>query len=86
MDRISQNTIYAFILTRSKLGLSHIIFRTDTRVMIYAIILFQFNILRTNGLNFNKLYIYITINTDKIYVGIVSCHFSQIGKRVMALD
>ena len=26
MDRISQNTIYAFILTRSKLGLSHISF------------------------------------------------------------
>ena len=45
---------------------------------------FPLNILRTNGQILTKLY--ITIYTDKIYVGIVSCHFSQICKRVMASD
>ena len=35
---------------------------------------FTLNILRTNRLILTKLY--KTIYTDKIYVGIVSCHFS----------
>ena len=42
------------------------------------------DILRTNGQILTKLY--IAIYTDKIYVGIVSCHFSQICNRVMTLD
>ena len=68
------------------MGVIHIIFHTfviELWPLIYAKISFSFNILRTNGLNFTKLY--ITINTDKIYVGNVSCHFSLICKKVMAL-
>ena len=87
MDRISPNFIYAFILTRSTLGLLHIIFRTfvpELWPFIYSKIWFPLNILRTNGQIFTKLY--ITIYTDKINVGIVSCNFSQFCKRVMALN
>ena len=83
MDRISPNFIYAFILTRSTLGPLHIIFRTfvpDLWPLIFAEISFPLNILKTNGQILTKLY--ITIYTDKIYIGIFSCHFSQ----VMALD
>ena len=71
--------IYAFILTRSTLGLLRIIFRTfvpELRPLIYSKNLFLLNILITNGQVLTKLY--ITIYTDKIYFGIVSCHFSQI--------
>ena len=63
---------YAFILTRSALGLLHIIFCTfvpELWPLIYAKILFPFNILRTNGQNFTKFY--ICIHIDKIYLGIV---------------
>ena len=87
MDRISPNFIYAFILTRSTLGLLHIIFHTfvpELWPLIYSKYLFQLNILITNGQILTKLY--ITINTDNIYIGIVSIHFSQICKRVIALD
>ena len=76
MDRISPNFIYAFILMKSTSGLLHIIFRTfvsELWSLIYSKILFPLNILRTNGQILTKLY--ITIYTDKIYVGIVSCHF-----------
>ena len=79
MDRISPNFIYAFILIISNWGLLHIIFRTfvpELWPLIYSKKLFLLNILRTNGQILTKLY--ITIYTDKIYVGIVSCHFSQI--------
>ena len=68
IDRISPNFIYAFILTRSTLGLLHIIFCTFVPVLwplIYAKILFLLNILRTNGQNFTKFYICIH-NIDKI--------------------
>ena len=78
MDRISPNFIYAFILTRSMLGLLHIIFRTfvpEFWPFIYSKNSFLLNILRINEQIMTKLY--ITIYTDKIYVGIVSCHFSQ---------
>ena len=89
MDRISPNFMYAFILTGSTLGLLHIIFRTfvpELWPLIYKVLqkLVLLNILRTNGQILTKLY--ITIYTDKIYVGIVSCHFLQICKRVIALD
>ena len=85
MDRMSLNFIYAFILKRSSLGLPHIIFRTfvlELWPLIYSKISFPLNILRTNGQILTKLY--ITINTDKSYI--LSCHFSQICKRVIALD
>ena len=52
--------------------------------LIYAKILIPFNILRTNGQNFTKFYIYIHLG--KKYVGIVTHHFSRICTRVMALD
>ena len=87
MDRISPSFLYAFILTRSRLGLFHIIFRTfvpELWPLIYAKNLFPLNILRTNRKILAKPY--ITIYTDKIYFRIVTCHFSQICKRVMALD
>ena len=45
---------------------------------------FFFNILRMDGQNLTKFCISIII--DKIYVGIVNLHFSQIWNGVMALD
>ena len=87
IDSFPPNLIYASILTRSSLGLLHIIFCTfvpELWPLIYSKISFPLNILRTNGQIFTKLY--ITIYTDKIYIGIVSCHFSQSCKSVMALD
>ena len=77
MDRIPPNFMYAFILTRSTLGSLHVIFRTfvpELWPLIYAKISFPLNILRTNGLNFTK--IYKCIHIDKIYVGIGTYHFS----------
>ena len=87
MDRISPNFIYAFILTRSTFGLLHIIFCTyvpELWPFIYSKMLLPLNILRTNGHILTKLY--ITIYTDKIYVGIVNCHFSHIYTCVVAPD
>ena len=43
-----------------------------------------FNILRMNGQNLTKFCIHMII--DKIYLGIINRHFSQICKRVTALD
>ena len=79
IDIYSPNFIYAFILTRSSLGLLHVIFRTfvtELWSLICAQILFLLNILRTNGQNFTKFYICIYI--DKINVGIVTHHFSHV--------
>ena len=87
IDRILPNFIYAFILTRSSLGLLHVIFRSfvpEKWPLIYAKNSFPLNILRTNCHKFTKFYICIYI--DKIYVGIVTPHFSLICTRVMALD
>ena len=87
MNRISPNFICAFILTRSTSGLLHYIFCSfvpELWPLIYSKISFPLNILRTNGQFLTKLY--ITIYADKIYVLIVSCNFSQICKRDMALD
>ena len=78
---------YAIILTRSSLGLMHVIFRTllpELWPFIYAKILFPFNILRTNGQNFTKFY--ICIHIAKIYIGIVTHHLLHICTRAMALD
>ena len=66
-DRISPNFVYEFILTRSKLGLLHVIFHTfvpELWPFIYARISFLLIILRTNLQNFTKFYICIDI--DKI--------------------
>ena len=85
--RISSNFIYAFTLTRSGIGLIHIIFFTfvpELWPLMYAKISFPLNILRTNGPIFTKLYICIDI--DKIQLRIVTRHFPQIFTRVMALD
>ena len=59
-------------------------FATELRPLIYFRFQFLFNILRMNGQNLTKFCIHIII--DKIYVGIVNCHFSQICNRVTALD
>ena len=56
-------------------------------LICYSVIIqffFFFNILRMNGQNLTKFCIHII--TDKIYVGIVNHHFSQICNRVTALD
>ena len=79
--------IFAVILTRPSLGLSHIIlciFVPELWPLIYAKILFPFNILRTNAQNFTKFY--ICVHIDKIYFEIVTHHFSHICTRVMVLD
>ena len=60
MQRISPNFIYAFVLTRSTLGLLHIIFGTfvpELWPLIYSKISFPLNIFRTNGQILTKLYI-----------------------------
>ena len=87
MVRISPNFIYAFILTRSKMGSLHIIFCLLVPELLPqngAKILFPFNILRTDVQNFTKFY--ICNHIDKIYVGIVTDHFLLICTRVTALD
>ena len=66
-ERVSPNFVNALILTRSRFGLLHIIFRTflpELWPLIYAKILFLLNILRTNSQNFTKFCICIDI--DKI--------------------
>ena len=86
-DRFWPNFMLLFILTRSMLRLLAVIFRTFVPVLwplIYAEISFPFNILRTNGQNFIKLY--ICIHIDKTYVGIITHHFWHICTWVMALD
>ena len=50
-------------------------------LLIYAKILFPFNILRQNFTKF-----YICIHIDKMYIGIVTHHFWHICTRVMTLD
>ena len=62
MDRFSPNFIYAFILTKSSLGLLHVIFRTfvpELWPLIYATILFPLNIMRTDGFSPNFIYAFI---------------------------
>ena len=58
--QIFTNFIYVSILTRSSLGLLHVIFLTfvpELWPLIYAKVSFSFNILGTNGQNFTKFYI-----------------------------
>ena len=49
-----------------------------------VLIRFLFNILTMKRRNETQFCIHISI--DKVYIGIVKCHFLQIYKRVMALD
>ena len=75
IDRISPNFVYTLILTRSKLGLLHIIFRTfvielrpliDVRISFR--ILFWLNILRTERYNFTKFCICVDIDKIKDWI------------------
>ena len=87
MDRIWPDFIYVLILTRSRFGLLPEIFRKFVKELwplIDVRFLFSLNIFRTNGQNFIKFCKCFDI--DKIWFGIVTCHFSQICKRVKALD
>ena len=59
-------------------------FETELLPLINLRIEFLLNILKTNRLIKTKFCIHIII--DKVYFGIVNCCFSQICKRVMALD
>ena len=60
-------------------------FETETNFSLINVrIEFLLNILKTNRPIKTKFCIHIII--DKIYFGIVNCCFSQIGKRVKALD
>ena len=73
--------------SRKQTDIFSLIFRTfvlESQPVIYAKISFPFNILRTNGQNFTKFYLYIHI--DKIYFGNIKLHFLHICTRVMALD
>ena len=82
MDRISPNLKNAFILTRSTLGMLLIIFICTTdRVMTVDLSqnFVSVQYLENKWTEFHQTFD-ITINTDKILVGIVSCHFSQICK------
>ena len=85
----------ALILTRSRLVLLPVIFckfATElwpliyVRILIYVKIEFSFplNILWTHWQNFTKFY--ICFHIDKIYVGIVTHHFSHFCTRVMVFD
>ena len=68
-DRFSSNFIYAFILTRSSLGLLPVIydlFVTELWPLVCVRILFLLNIFRTNGQNVTKLYKYIDIDKIKV--------------------
>ena len=59
-------------------------FETELLPLINVRIEFLLNILKTIRAIKTKICIHIII--DKIYFGIVNCCFSQIGKRVTALD
>ena len=58
-------------------------FATELLPLIDVRIEFLFNILKTNRPIKTKFCKHII---DKIYFGIIKCCFSQIGKRVTALD
>ena len=86
LDLFSPNFIYAFILTRSSFGLLHIIFRKivpELWPFIYAKISIPLYILKRNCQIFTKFY--ICIHNDKIWLGILTHHSSEICTRVMAL-
>ena len=76
----SPNFIYAFILTRSTLELLHIIFCTfvpELWPLIYAIISFPLNILRTIWQYFKKFYICIYTRSSFGLLHIIFCSFVQ---------
>ena len=78
--------MYAFILTRSSLGLLHNILYTfvpELWPLIYIKVSFMLNILT---LEHKWTEFHMCFHIDKIYVGIVTLHFLLICTRVMALD
>ena len=67
IDKLSPNFVYALVLTRSRMGLLHVILQLsipELWSLIYARILCMLNILRTNCQIFTILC--ICIDTDKI--------------------
>ena len=79
------NVVCTLILTRSRLGLLGVIFCLfiiEIRPLIDVRITFLLNILRT--MDMTKLCLHI--NLDKLYVWIVKLYFSQICRRVTAID
>ena len=90
IDRISQNSIDAYILTRSTLGLTHFIFDTftpewwpfavSTQYLENARMLFplRLNILRTNTQNFTKFYTtFILTRSSFGMLHVIFCKFVQ---------
>ena len=87
IDRIRPNFVYILSLTRSTSVLLIVVFRkfaTELWPLIHVRIWFLLNNLRTNWQNETKFCILIII--DKIYFGYINHCFSQICKRVTALD
>ena len=73
MDRILPDFVYAFILTRSRFGLLHIIFLTfaaELWPLIDIRIWFPLNILIRNGRNLTSFCVYIDIDKNiKVEIG-----------------
>ena len=85
MDRIAPNFIYAIILTRSMLGLLHISFCSllpELWPLIYSNFV-SAQYLENKWTDFDQTL--LTIYTDKIYVGIVSCHFHKFVRELWPL-
>ena len=80
-DRISPNFLYEFILTRSTLGLLHVIFHIfvpELWPLIYAKIWFQLNILRTNLQNSpNFMSAFILTRTRWELLPVIFCLFES---------
>ena len=77
---ISQtNYAYAFILTRSMLGLLSVIFVTELWPFIDVIILFLFDFLKTNSPNLILTFIMTRTRSELVSVILLSCN------RIMAL-
>ena len=69
---------------KARMSSNFIKFATELLPLIDVRVEFLLNILKTKRPINTKFCIHIII--DKIYFGIVNCCFSQIGKRVTALD
>ena len=81
IDRILPWFIYKFILTRSSLGLLHVIFRTfvpELWHLIYVKISFPLNISRANWQNFTKFYICIILTRSSL--GLLHVFFCKLYK------
>ena len=87
IGRISPNFIYAFIVARSSLWLLHIIFaHLYQSYGPWFTPKFHFRSISWEQMDKISPNFYICNHIDKIYVGIVTHHFSHICTRVMTLD